>query len=272
MHRLVSAVLPLALLPLALLGCNTEPQTSYCEAVCEWTTQCEADARPIDNTIHGDCRAATMAVNERCEVQETEGVNAAAGEALTKCTDALYAASEAGECSGITGSYDELVQGAPPEECASQEAAVETFTTARYSTWETNPELCGRFTDDWCLRTTDCLQAELGDIPDEVWTRLGGTDGQSVCLATSGVQGFLGECIDGELYEREADLTEPNTARQGARECLGDLAELSCDEVLGGDPPELCAASFTTTEQATGFASAIFDLAEAVREEMDSGG
>ena len=87
-------------------------------------------------------------------------------------------------------------------------------------------------------------------------------------MASSGIADFVATCTTDSLYEREADLTSPNTARQGARECLGDLETLTCDEVLGGDPPEVCAASFTTTDQATSFAGGILDLATSVQDAM----
>ncbi len=252
---------------LGLTACETEAQTSYCEAACEWTTQCEAEARAIDPLIHGDCRAATMAINGKCETQEVDGVDAASAKVLTECTDALAAKTEALDCSGITGSYDEMVLGAPPKECATQESAVEVFTEARYSTWEQNGELCDRFTTSWCERVDQCLVQQLG-VNEEVWEALGGT-GAELCIASSGISSFANECDADSLYERETDLTSPNLARQGARECLGNLDALTCDQILGGDMPEECAASFTSTEQATSFAGGIFELVGTVEEALE---
>ena len=80
---------------LALLwGCTTEPQLSYCEALCERAVSCEEGYR--DNTSDGlydSCVAEAQAANENCETQSKDGVNAASAAVLTECTDAIASPS-----------------------------------------------------------------------------------------------------------------------------------------------------------------------------------
>lgn len=247
---------------LALLwGCTTEPQTSYCEALCERAVSCEESYRDnTSDTLYEDCLAEAEAANEDCAAQSKDGVNAASSAVLTECTDAIAAD---GECADQTGSYDELALGAPPASCATQTAAVETYTAARYGAWETGDELCGRFTNAWCARLDACLISSLGDIPDEVYEQLG-NDATGLCLESSGISSFATSCASDSLYARETAITDVNTARQGARECLGGLDALSCDAVLSGDLPKTCAAAFTDTDQALSFASGLIDVTDVI--------
>jgi len=255
----------LSLVPL-LWACNTTPQTSYCEALCERAVSCEEGHR--DNTsdaLYDDCLAAAEAENDNCQTQSKDGVNAASGAVLTECTDTLAEQQAAGECDDQTGRIDDLKLGAPPATCSSQSNTLATYTAARYAAWETSDELCGRFVDSWCVRLDACLVSQLGDIPPEVWDNLG-DDAQGLCASSSGISSFSSSCTSDTLYEREEELTDVNLARQGARECLRGLDDLSCDEVLSGDLPETCAAAFTSTDQAVGFASGLLDVSELIAE------
>jgi hypothetical protein len=77
------------------------------------------------------------------------------------------------------------------------------------------------------------------------------------------LQNQTDSCIENSFYEPEESLSDtPNTARQGARRCLRELSQLSCAEINGGQLPEECAASFTSTEDSLAFATALFELAQ----------
>ena len=246
-----------------LLSCQTSPQTSYCEALCDWATTCAADERAVDAGLNSDCLTATEAVDADCAVASSEGVPA--GGLLTTCTDAIDANSAAGECGAFTGTIDELKLGTTPAECATQGAdALTTFEAARDAVTETNDQLCDRFTLTYCEAMDACMISELGDIPDDVWTQLGGS-AVELCQASSGIASFTNSCVSEQLYLPEASLTEVNLARQGARECLRGFDAISCDELLSGNIPNTCAAAFTSTDQAVGFATGLLDVADLIR-------
>jgi hypothetical protein len=255
-----------ALIPL-LWGCNieTEPQTSYCEALCDRAVSCEESYRGnTGDSLYADCVAEAEASNSDCSVQSKDGVGAASSALLTECTDAIAAD---GECSDQTGTYDELVIGTQPASCSTQTDGLATYTAARYAAWETGDELCGRFTTSWCEQLDACLIADLGDIPEEVWEQLG-DDAQGLCAASPGIASFSTSCTTDALYAREVSITDGNLARQGSRECLRELDTLSCDAVLSGDLPKTCAAAFTSTDQALGFATGLIDVADVVTAAM----
>jgi len=253
------------LFALTLTSCTTEPQTSYCEALCDQAVACAEGERAVDDTLYTDCLTATEATNENCAKQSDEGVNAAAATALTECTDAIAAQQGAGECGPFTGSIDELKLGAPAAECASQTNTLDTYEAARTSTYETGPQLCSRFTSDWCGRVEECVIDEVGDVSDETWTALGGTASE-LCLASSGISSFQTACEGEDRYVAEASLDDINLGRQGARECLAELGALSCGEVLSDEVPEVCAAAFTSTDEALAFASSVVSILETVQQ------
>ncbi|MEL6342493.1 MAG: hypothetical protein AAFV53_05130 [Myxococcota bacterium] len=252
-----------------IVGCATETQTSYCEALCDWGTTCAQDEYAVSDpdTLYADCLSQTEAEDDGCTKASDEGVNAARGALLTECTDAIQSRISDGECDGFTGSIDDQKLATTPGACATEGVdAQATFNAARNAIKEPGAQLCGRFILTYCEAVDACLISELGDIPDEVWTQLGGTNGVDVCQGASGVSDFANTCVGDDLYAAEQDLTDVNIARQGARECLDGFDQLTCSDLLSGDLPPLCAASFTSTEQATGFATGLFDLTEAVRD------
>lgn len=250
---------------LSLLGCETTPQTSYCEALCDWATECAAAERDIDAGLDADCMSATEAVDAGCVTASSDGVVAGAG-LLTTCTDAIDAEAAAGTCGSFTGSYDELVLGVTPTECATQGLdAQSTFKAAVDAVTETNDQLCSRFTTTYCEAMDACLISELGDIPDSVWESLGGS-AVELCQESSGISSFSNACTGEQLYQPEESLSDLNIARQGARECLRGFDAVSCEQLLSGDIPQTCAAAFTSTEQALGFAGGLLGVADEIRD------
>ena len=250
---------------LSLLACETTPQTSYCEALCDWATECAATERDIDAGLGAECLTATEAVDSSCATASSDGVAAGAG-LLSTCTDAIDDEAAAGSCGSFTGSYDELVLAVTPTECATQGLdAQTTFTAAVDAVTETNDQLCSRFTTTYCEAMDACLISELGDVPDSVWENLGGSAVQ-LCQESAGISSFTDSCTSEQLYQPEESLSDLNTARQGARECLRGFDTVSCEELLSGDIPQTCAAAFTSTDQALGFASGLLGVADQIRD------
>ncbi|MFT5684684.1 MAG: hypothetical protein ACI8RZ_005628 [Myxococcota bacterium] len=252
-----------------LLGCETTPQTSYCEALCDWASECAAGERDVEDGLVDDCLTATEAAEADCATASTDGV-AAGGGLLTTCTDAVDAEAAAGECGGFTGTIDELKVATTPTECVSQGAdAQATFEVARDAVAETNDQLCSRFTTTYCEAMDACLISELGDIPDSVWENLGGS-AVELCQDSPGIATFTTSCTDEQLYLPEASLEDVNTARQGARECMRGFDAVTCNELLSGDIPKTCAAAFTSTDQAVGFAGGLLDISDQIREAVEA--
>jgi len=246
-------------------GCEIasgEPQVSYCDAVCDWATQCAQNERPIDADLDTQCKADTNAVDPSCAIASAGELSLTQSTLLTSCTDAITTAQN--NCDSFTGSIDDIKMGTPPTECITQGDGVqETYDEARRSTAETNDQLCDRFTLTFCEQVDSCLVSQLGDIPDTVWEDLGGT-AVELCQTSVGVDTFSGSCSNDSLYILESDFTEVNVARQGARECLRDFSSLTCDGLLSGQVPAECAASFTSTKQALAFAEGLVSVADLV--------
>lgn len=257
--RMSPMVIALALLA-ACSGKNpleSDPQTSYCEAVCQDAADCAAAERGADAAaLYEECLAATHAVDSSCEEAESGGLDPASSEALSACTDAVEGDAS---CDDYTGSYTEQESGTPPAECASQGTdANGVYDAAQESTEETNDELCERFTDTFCEQLTGCIAETLGDGYQAAVDAIGV---EPVERCTTSVSSQTESCKADELYAPGESATDPNTAREGARECLTDFAALTCEQLYAGDLPATCAAAFTDTETATAFATAIAGVA-----------
>ena len=255
--------------PLSLLACDSikdavatgEPQTSYCEALCDWAVSCADEERGVDvAALTASCLAEAEAADPDCAAAGAGELDPISSEALAACTEAIAESAGAGECAAFTGSIDELKAGTPPAACATQGAdAQATFTEVQSATTESNEELCERFTESFCVQLDTCITADLfgGSIPSEVTDLLG----DPVDLCVSELDAVTSTCIAEDLYSPEEDLSDLNTARQGARECLAELESLSCEQLFSGEVPELCGASFTDTETALSFFEALAGIA-----------
>ncbi len=255
--------------PLSLLACDSikdavatgEPQTSYCEALCDWAVSCADEERGVDvAALTASCLAEAEAADPDCAAAGAGELDPISSEALAACTEAIAESAGAGECAAFTGSIDELKAGTPPAACATQGAdAQATFTEVQSATTESNEELCERFTESFCVQLDTCITADLfgGSIPSEVTDLLG----DPVDLCVSELDAVTSTCVAEDLYSPEEDLSDLNTARQGARECLAELESLSCEQLFSGKVPELCGASFTDTETALSFFEALAGIA-----------
>jgi len=255
----------ITLLSSLLLGCKGEPVQSYCEATCDWATSCQvADGWVEDESaLYESCLAETRSLDASCAKAEEGTIDPASKKALQSCTNAIQAKNDAGECDVFTLA-DPTAVGVDslPTACVTQGADAQAVFEAAYaSTQETNEELCTRFTESYCAASAECILGDFGDqIPQAVKDAMGG-EPYDICV--SRLQPQTDACIANGLYEPEASFTDtPNTARQGARRCLRELSSLSCEQINGGELPEVCAASFTSTEDSLAFATALFELAQ----------
>lgn len=255
----------ITLLSSMLLGCSGDPVQSYCEATCEWAVSCQATDGWIDdeNAVLDECLAATRSLDASCAKAEEGKIDPASKKALSLCTDAVNAKNDAGECDVFTlQDPNALGVDALPTECASQGSDAQAVFEAAYtSTQESNEALCTRFTESYCAASAECIIGDFGgDIPQAVKDAMGG---EPFDICVNRLQDQTDTCAANDLYAPEESLTDtPNTARQGARRCLRELSELTCEEINGGQLPEVCAASFTSTDDSLAFATVLFDLAQ----------
>ena len=258
MHRFL---LSLGLLS-GLVACSTEPQTSYCEAVCDNAVSCHVDERGADaDTLMADCLAATEAADEDCGKATAGELGVATAKLLTKCTDAL--SGEAGECDAYTGRIDDQKSATTPASCITYNPdAQDTFDVARDATKESGEDLCNRFTDSFCDATAACLSDELGaEKAQQIAEDLGFPSLNDRCLDKMDSQ--TQSCITDDQYAAEEDLTDVNAGRQAARECLQDFETITCDELFSGQMPALCAGA---PEDPTAYAGSLLEIATEFRE------
>jgi hypothetical protein len=244
--RLVTAIAAL----FSLASCAGEPQTSYCEALCDWAVECNAADRDVDAAaLRAECIAATQAVDGSC-ADASEGLGPADAKLTSDCTDAIAAKQSAGECTAFTGRYDDMVQETTPTECATQGGnPQDTFDAARDSTAETNDEMCERFAHTFCEATDECVRAELGANVDAIIEAVGYSPYDSCREKT---ESNTQACLSETQYELGESITDPNAQREFARECLGDFSAVTCDQLLGGQLPEECAGALEDPTAYTG--------------------
>lgn len=270
MHRVTT---PLVALGALLAGCGGtgEPQTSYCEAVCDWAVACHEGERDIDrDASYQACLDATRASDDSCAKAEAGELNPAAAKLLEPCTNAVQAANDAGECSAFTGTIDEIKTATPPTECAGQGTdSVATFEAARNATKESGDALCQRFTDTTCARTDECILGDFsGQIPQEVIDAVGGTPYELCVERLAPVQ--TTPCQDEELYLAETNLDEVNPPRQAARECLDDFTSISCPDLFAGELTEVCVGSFSDPADLIAVAQVLLELSDEFAEAAQS--
>jgi hypothetical protein len=261
MNRFFAPLVAIAL----LAGCDKlkgGAQTSYCEAVCDWAVSCTELEREIDREAEmAECLSATQAADSACADAENGDLNAADSTLLTECTDAIESSSAAGDCDAFTGNYAEQEASTTPAECASQGGtdSQATLDAAQGSTAETNEEMCERFSTTFCEKVDECLQAKLGE---GYTTAVEATGTDPVAMCEDKVAFQTTSCSSDGLYN-ESEGADVNTARETARECLGDLTTADCDALLSGNVPATCAGAFTDTDTSLAFGQAILETAQA---------
>ena len=258
---------------------SAEPQRSQCQAYCEWAVACQAEAREVDNDVLLEsCLTATRAAESSCEEAENDGVDIITSELVEGCVEDIDAAASAGQCEAFTGNAVDINSATPPQSCVAT-GGVNLFNTARKTTSETSDELCVRMSETLCQKSTSCLE-EFFNLPAE-YVEMLDPPAVNQCIDRFEEQ-VTSACLEENLYAIEQEesgkadseidvpdvLFSVNASREAARECLTQLAELPCDELMSGELPPVCAGAFsdptTTAGALNGFACSL------EREELDA--
>lgn len=249
------------LVVLSMLACKGEPKRSYCEALCDWAVGCAEADRDIDAEAEmAECLAATRESDPSCANAEEGTINPASAKLLEPCVNAIDGAASAGDCDAFTGTPEQVLTGTVPAECATQaEDAVQTFEVAQSSSVETGAEMCQRYADTICRRAEECILGDFGgDIPQAATDELG-TPFDNCVDALAPV--FTNDCIENDLYKAEESVTDLNTARQGARDCLVGFDAVPCEQLTEqGAMPETCAASQSSLEDLADIGMVVYEL------------
>jgi len=249
------------------VACKGEPTRSYCEALCDWAVGCANGERPVDaDALTESCLDSARSSDASCEKAESGSMNPASIKLLQGCVNDIDAKASAGDCNGFTGPIEDLKVGAPPLSCASQAGDyVSTYNDARDATKETNEELCNRVTDTMCQRVSDCVLGDFaGDIPKSVTDALGGTP-YDLCVKQLDPV-ITQKCISGDMYEPESSFDNVNIAREGARSCMKNFSNVSCDSLISKTPTlddATCAAMFSSPDDLLKVGKALVDLSDA---------
>ena len=221
---------------------KSEPQTSYCEAVCDWAVECSGDTASLES-----CLEATRAANSNCADAENGELNVADSALVEECVETVEAAS----CEGINGSIEDQTTATPSAECVASEgsAAVDAYNAARTSTQPDGETFCEDIGTSICSHVVDCLVGDFGI--DEATDAL-----QSACEATA-VSNLVTTCKTVDMEPRYG--TDPNVNRITANECSTTVAGLedSCAVFTEAAWPAECAAVVADAEALPG---AVADL------------
>lgn len=215
-----------------LVACKSEPSTSYCEAVCDNAVSCHEAERTVDSeALMADCLAATEALDENCAKATNGELNPATAKLNDGCVTSIQ--DQAGECDPFTGRIDDQATATTTAKCVTYNTdAQKVYDAARDATAETNEELCNRFPDSFCDLTASCLEEQLGADLADIAAQLG-YSAFDRCI--SQLESSTQTCESDNEYAPEESLTDVNTSRQGARECLAEFEAITCDDLFGGN-------------------------------------
>jgi hypothetical protein len=217
------------------------PQTSYCEALCDWATECADGVSALSiSEMQERCEIATNNADGDCTAAESGDLGPDDILILNECTSAVDSMS----CSGVIGSQTDVLTGRPPEiTCMAAyggESSVsgidwtdpstfidigtyKTYNAARNAVLATGPEFCDEISTEICTSLIRCAP----DFEDsEEYT----ANAITACLDI--VNGFTGRCKTEGLYDQSLPISY-NPARFFAQKCSQDLA----------DSPNLCSPS-----------------------------
>jgi hypothetical protein len=244
---------------ISLLGCTSVPQTSYCEATCDWAVACHSEMRELGDEVASNCLNATREASAQCETSEAGGLDPATAKLLTTCTDAVANLEDDLTCGAFTGSLEERTTGASPQACVTQgEDFLPVFEAARNTTQESAGELCNRMAESFCRQVETCIVGDAGgELPQDALDTLGTPYERCISDLTAT---FVDDCQTNQLYEPGTSLIQPNIAREGALVCLGDLESRECGELFGGEIDPICGAAFMDTASALTFFTGLADL------------
>ena len=271
-----------ALLFGSLVGCDAidklkdaldgEPQTSYCEALCDWAVECaEGESSLSTDEMMEECLDATRATDSECANAEAGGLALDDSILLTECTNAVASM----DCKGLTGSETEVGSGRPPEamcivgyggidSAASLDftdpasladiGAYETYNEARNAVMKTGDELCDDVSQSICDALVGCAADATGTEDTEAADLL-----MEQCLTA--FDGFVGECKSKGLYDQTLPL-DLNVTRWMADDCVEGLAEADACDVDAW--PEKCLGAFTSVDGSDNLLDLVYEAAGTV--------
>ena len=203
------------------------PQTSYCEAVCDWAVECTGEEGALDA-----CLEDTRAIDSNCADAENGDLDPATVTLVNDCVDTVGADG----CGGLTGSVTDQTTATPSAACVASEGtvALETYDAARSSTQSSGTDFCADLGTSICANVVDCLVGDFGI--DEATDAL-----QAACEDTA-ISALISTCNGVDLDPSYG--TDPNVNRMMANSCADTVDGLSnsCDVFTADAWPTDCAA------------------------------
>ena len=247
--RMTAFAIVAAMTGLSACGGKGSADQSYCQSLCDWAVECAASNGDIDaDAVMSECLASTAAASASCGEFDAGDMSKADELILSDCNTSISESISAGECDGFTGSLADAATAQPPATCNGLDGAQEAFSAAQETVFPGSEEVCEDLADAFCGKLVTCIEGDAGfEDPD----------GLAYDACMTGLDGRVSECISNDTYA--ADPT--NTQREGADRCIEDVAEASCDDILGGSIPGVCSAAFLDATTAAAYASDIANIA-----------
>jgi len=234
---------------LSACGGKGSADQSYCQSLCDWAVECAAADRDVDaDALMTECLAATSAASSSCAEFDGGEMSKADELILSDCNDDVAAKAAEGDCDAFSGSIAEAEIAQPPATCNGLDGAQDAFDAAQSSVQEGSAEMCDRVADTFCTKMASCIDETTGFDSSTV-------DNAPYDACMSALDGRVSECVTNDTYSADP----ANTQRIGAEECLADFDEVTCDDILGGNMPAVCAAAFVNPAD---YASDIFTIAQ----------
>ena len=228
---------------IGLIACGAlkgEPQTSYCEAVCDWAVECSGDDSKLDA-----CLEATRAADSTCADAENGDLDPATSSLVEDCV----ASVESDSCDGLTGSVEAQTSATPSTACITSDGteAADAYNAARISVQSSGDEFCTDLGSSICAQAVDCIAGDLGS--DDA------TDGlQELCESTV-ISPLVSTCQGKDLDPSYG--TSPNASRMSANTCAESVngTSSSCDIFTADAWSPECAAIGVDAEVITSLIS-----------------
>jgi hypothetical protein len=208
---------------LSLIGCDKlfGPQTSYCEALCDWAVECAGDESALSvDEMMSRCAEATNDSDSVCKEAENGDLNPDDSLANGECVDDVATMG----CGGLTGSETDVLAGRPPEvtcigaygalSSGDPEGVYNTYNAARNAVLLTGGELCDDVTVGLCENLIGCVP-DLGDDDDARDLAM------DSCMDS--MSSFTSSCKSDGLYDQDLPI-DYNIPRGFAQSCVEALA------------------------------------------------
>jgi hypothetical protein len=259
------------MMALGLVGCDMidkiadalegGPQTSYCESLCDWATDCASGESSLsEDEMMSRCSEATHELDSICKDAEKGNLGPDEILANNECVGDVDTMS----CAGLTGGEVEVMAGTPPlATCggaygllaSDPEGVYHTYNAARNAVLVTGSELCQEITESLC----DSL---IGCVPGSEDTPEARELAMEQCMDT--MNGFNSSCKSEGLYDQDLPI-DYNIPRGFAKSCVEalDASDSLCEPGDWGDVLE-CAGAFWDPLSSTNLLSSVIDGAKAV--------